>query len=107
MTNTPFEIQSELQAVMVWTAKVACDHVDLAHVMGEHPKTDISEGLWQSFREDFDKATHEAMGIRNLAITVLGQTFRSTVELMDAKARQVATVGATVDGSGPVKMNDA
>lgn len=104
-TFTPFELQSEIEAVMLWTAKAACQHVDFRHHSGERVDNTIGEGLWQSYRTEFPREKHDAMGITQMAVTVLSQTFRSTVDLMDAKARQVATKGATVEGLGPVTIN--
>ncbi len=102
---TPFEQQSAIQAVIVWATKAAIQHVDLAHHNGEPVDNTVGEGLWQSFRAEFPRADHDALGVSQMAITVLGQTFRSMVDVMDAKARQVATVGATVEGLGPLKLD--
>lgn len=102
---TPYEIQEEIKDVMIWAAKVAVEHVDLAHFAGETVDPEPCDGLWQSYQAEFDKDKQDAMGIRQMAWAVFCQTLATTVILMDAKARQVTTMGATVDGLGPVTIN--
>ena len=102
---TPFEIQSEVQAVMVWATAAACKRIDLAHAHGAPVQADMSDGLWQSYCDEFDAKKQIAMGVRDLATMVLEQTLRWTIQVMDVKARQVLTCGGALDGDGNVKVN--
>lgn len=106
-TPTPFEIQAELQRVTDWAMKCAAEHVDGAHFDGDVPDPDWGMGLWQSFNADFDIDEHHRLGVRELAINTASHAFRRTVELLDAKARQVCELGAALDHQKTVKLNPA
>ena len=92
--RTSVEQQQALKRVIRWTVRCAVERVDLAHHRGETPSIELSDGLWQSFQAQFDKAEHDRLGIRDMAMAALHQVLESTVKLLHTRDTTRSIVAA-------------